>query len=98
MAANDDVRNNTEESRYELSTPDGLALAVYDERGGALRFTHTEVPPSAAGKGVGSRLIAGALADVRRRDLKIVPLCSFVAAYLDRHPDQQDLLASDAPG
>jgi predicted GNAT family acetyltransferase len=50
------------------------------------------------GKGIASRLVKGALDDARRQGLKVVPLCSFVAAYIDRHPEEQDLLASDAPG
>ncbi|HEX7874056.1 MAG TPA: GNAT family N-acetyltransferase [Sphingobium sp.] len=98
MSAHGDVRNNEGESRYELALEDGLAFATYDRREGALVFTHTIVPPEMEGKGVGSRLIQGALADVRRQGLRIVPLCSFVAAYVERHPEDQDLLASEAPG
>ena len=44
--------------------------------------------------GIGSALIKGALADVRDQGLHLVPACAFVAAYLDRHPDQRDLLAA----
>ncbi|MCE7796174.1 N-acetyltransferase [Sphingobium sufflavum] len=92
------VHDNPDRSRYELAVGDALCLAAYDARGGALAFTHSEVPPSLEGKGYGSRLIAGALADVRARGLKVIPLCSFVAAYIDRHPEDQDLLATGAPG
>jgi hypothetical protein len=45
------------------------------------------------GQGIGSRLIGGALADVRASGLKIVPLCSFVRHYVETHPDVQDLVA-----
>lgn len=93
-----EVRNNEAAGRYELALPDGLAFAAYHRRDGALVFTHTEVPARLEGQGVGSRLIKGALADVRRQGLKAVPLCSFVATYIDRHPGEQDLLASEAPG
>ena len=61
-----------------------------------LTFTHTEVPESLEGRGVGSKLIAGALDDVRHRNLKIVPECPFVASYVQRHPEVQDLLASES--
>lgn len=93
-----DVRNNAEAQRYELEAEGALAMLDYQERGGALLLTHTEVPRALEGKGIGGRLVAGALADIRAQGLKIVPLCSFVAAYLERHPDDQDLLAVDAPG
>ncbi len=92
------VHNNIDDSRYELHVDDGLAIAAYDRREGAVVFTHTQVPAALEGRGIASRLIKGALDDVRAQGLKVVPLCEFVAAYLDRHPDEQDLLALDAPG
>ncbi|MDF0544107.1 GNAT family N-acetyltransferase [Sphingobium sp. H39-3-25] len=94
----DSVRDNEGESRYELKVEGGIAIAAYDRRAGALVFTHTQVPEDLDGQGFGSKLIAGALADVREKGLKVVPLCAFVADYLDRHPEDQDLLALDAPG
>jgi predicted GNAT family acetyltransferase len=47
---------------------------------------------------MGSRLVKGTLAHVRAEDLKVIPLCEFVAAYIDRHPEEQDLVAIGAPG
>lgn len=88
-----DVRNNEVEGRYELETPDGTALAVYRMRGDAVAFTHTEVPGAMEGRGVGGRLVAGALADVRARGLRILPLCSFVRHYVETHPEVRDLVA-----
>jgi predicted GNAT family acetyltransferase len=92
------VRNNAAEGRYELTIDGQLAIAAYEQREGALVFTHTEVPEALEGQGVGSRLVRAALADARERGLKVVPLCHFVEAYIERHPEEQDLLALDAPG
>jgi uncharacterized protein len=58
-----------------------------------MTFTHTEVPARARHRGIASRLIEGALADVRARGFKIVPRCWFVRDYLDAHPEDNDLLA-----
>jgi predicted GNAT family acetyltransferase len=55
-------------------------------------LVHTEVAASAEGHGLGSRLVAGALDDIRARGLRLVPVCPFVTAYLRRHPEQQDLV------
>jgi uncharacterized protein len=88
-----DVRNNEAESRYELPLEGKLAIAGYRMQDGAVAFTHTEVPQALEGQGVGTRLIAGALADVRRRGLRIVPLCGFVRHYVETHLEAQDLLA-----
>ena len=53
---------------------------------------HTEVPEALSGKGVGSKLVAGALTQVRADGLKVVAECSFVRTYLARHPEYADLL------
>lgn len=88
-----DVRDNTEEQRFELVEQGHLAFAEYQISDDVITFTHTVVPASLQGMGVGSRLIEGALADVRGRGLKVRPQCSFVAAYIARHPEWQDLTA-----
>ncbi len=98
MSDTSDVRNNKKEGRYELAIEGELAIAVYDRRDGALVFTHTQVPEALEGQGLGSRLISAALQDGREQGLKVIPLCEFVAAYIERHPEEQDLLALDAPG
>ena len=86
------VTNNANKQRYELTVDDQLAIAAYEKRGDTVVFTHTEVPAALEGQGVGSRLIKAALDDVRANGEHVVAKCSFVAAYLDRHPDQQDLV------
>lgn len=87
------VTNDPHKNRYELEVGGELAIAAYEKRGDTVVFIHTEVPHALEGKGVGSRLIAGALDDVRREGLHVVAQCSFVAAYLRHHPEQQDLVA-----
>ena len=88
-----DVTDNRPEHRFELATEGGLAVAEYALGDGVVTFTHTIVPRAAEGQGVGSRLIGGALAQVRAAGLKVRPQCSFVAAYMQRHAETQDLLA-----
>lgn len=87
------VTDNRDASRYELIVDGHKAVAAYALAGDTITFTHTVVSHEIEGRGVASRLIAGALADVRSRGLKIVAQCAFVAAYLDRHPEERDLLA-----
>jgi predicted GNAT family acetyltransferase len=88
-----EVRNNEVEGRYEFAVGVDVAIAAYQRRGGAVVFTHTQVPPELEGRGIGSALVKGALDDVRARGLSVIPACAFVAAYLERHPEEQDLLA-----
>lgn len=88
-----DVTNNRAESRYELEVDGRTAIAAYRMEDGAVAFTHTVVPPELEGRGIGSRLIGGALDDVRARGLTFIPYCTFVAGYAERHPEVRDLLA-----
>jgi predicted GNAT family acetyltransferase len=88
-----DVTNNRAERRFELMTDAGPAVAAYEVDGDTIVFTHTVVPREAGGQGVGSRLIAGALEQVRAEGVKIVPQCAFVRAFVERHAEWRDLLA-----
>ena len=92
------VRDNPALSRFELDADGVTAMANYKLAGNVITFTHTEVPPQARHGGIASRLIEGALEAVRARGLKIVPRCSFVRAYLEKHPEFHDLLAVPLSG
>lgn len=87
-----EVRHNAAQSRYELDSENGVAIAVYREQGDRAIFTHTEVPRADEGKGIASRLVRAALDDTRRRGFHIVPACSFVVAFVRRHPEYGEAL------
>ena len=87
------IRDNPEKHRFEADLGDGsFAIAEYTLPAGKIMFTHTEVPPGHEGKGIGSTLIRYALGEARSRDLKVIPICPFFAAYMQRHAEVQDLL------
>lgn len=86
-------QDNTQGSRYEAYLGDELAGSLdYHAQPGLVTLLHTEVPRAFEGQGVGSNLIAFALDDIRNRGLEVLPICPFVIAYLQRHPEQRDLL------
>ena len=87
------VRDNREQSRYQMDVEGGVAFASYRADDKTVVVTHTEVPAALNGRGLGSRLVKGMLDLVRASGRKVVPRCGFVAAYLRRHPEYQDLLA-----
>jgi uncharacterized protein len=91
------VEDNPEESRYEARVGDrivGIAEYELPDEAGPITFTHTEVLPDAEGQGVGGRLARGALDDVRARGLHLIADCEFISAWLKRHRDYDDLIAS----
>jgi uncharacterized protein len=91
------VTDAPDHSRYEIRDGDRLlGQAAYQRRGSQVVFTHTEVDDSAEYSGLGSRLVRSALDDVRARGETVVPMCSFVAGWIQRHPEYQDLVDSSA--
>ena len=83
-----------EADRYEIRDGDRrLGLAAYQRRGDQVVFTHTEVDMDKERSGLGSTLVRGALDDVRTKGGTVVPLCSFVRGWIERHPEYQDLVA-----
>jgi predicted GNAT family acetyltransferase len=89
------VIHDVDGSRYEY-VEEGHVLAIADYRlvGEQIVMHHTETRASHRGRGIGEMLVAGALDDVRARELHVVPECWFVAEFIDRHPEYHDLLAS----
>jgi predicted GNAT family acetyltransferase len=80
-----------------LAQVDGedAGFLVYRERPGLIALVHTEVDEGFEGQGVGSALAAFALDDARRRGLAVLPFCPFVNGYLQRHPEQADLVPAE---
>jgi uncharacterized protein len=87
------IVDNPEKHRFEADLGDGsLAIVEYNLVDGKIVFTHTEVPQSHGGQGIGSALIVHALRSARERRLMVIPICPFFAAYIKSHPEEQDLL------
>ncbi len=85
--------NNTARQRYEMVAEDSMAYVTYTRKGGRIALVHTEVPSALASRGVGSALARSVLADAWRLRLKIVPECAFIAEFIKRHPEFEDLVA-----
>ena len=79
--------------RFELRLDEGVAYASYRREGGRIVFDHTYVPEALRGKGVAAMVVRAALDEARRQQWKVVPLCSYVAAFIRRNPAYADLVA-----
>jgi hypothetical protein len=86
------VRHNPEASRFEAPVDDQLCVCAYRRSGATLLMTHTEVPPSLQGRGIAAALVRAALDWARAEGRRVRPLCSYVASYMRRHTETQDLM------
>ena len=79
--------------QYEFRIGDLIPRIEYIKtKNGEIYLTHTEVPSALEGKGVGSSLVRLALEDIERQQLRLVPLCPFVAGYVQKHPEWKRLV------
>jgi uncharacterized protein len=81
------VRNDTESEQFELPLDGSTAILQYAIRGDRILMYHTEVPPAFRGRGYGEMLARAALDFARERSLKVEPLCPFVRAFIEKHPE-----------
>lgn len=85
--------NNELSRQFELVIDQVKAKIEYDLQKDRIFLLHTEVPQALAGRGVGNAIVEKALQYIDANNLKLVPLCPFVAAFLKKHPDWKRLLA-----
>jgi len=87
------VSHDPARGRFEIRTDAGIGQLTYLRRGDVLEMVHTEVPDASEGRGYGAKLAEAALDFARREGAKVIPSCPFVAAYIERHPKYEDLVA-----
>jgi len=87
------VRDNRELQRFELPVGRQVVFADYHRQPGRLVITHVEAPPNLRGSGHAGRLMQGIVDEARAEDVKVLPLCSYARAWMQRHPEYRDLVA-----
>lgn len=95
------VSDVPEHTRYEARLGDdgGLAaLLEYKLSDLWIALLHTEIQEGFEGQGIGSQLVARVLDDIRSRGLRVIPKCPFVIRWLERHPEQHDILSHPLHG
>jgi hypothetical protein len=90
------VRDNAARGRFELDLQGAQAVLDYTRNGRVLTLNHAGVPALFEGRGIGSALVGEALELIRARGELVVPRCSFVVAYMQRHPEF-DAIRAPAP-
>jgi uncharacterized protein len=93
MTLDTPVTDNPKAQRFELVEAGETAFADYIRQGGKLVIPHVEAPMALRGTGASGRLMEGVAAHAQAEGVKIVPICSYAAAWLRRHPEHADLVA-----
>jgi len=86
-----DIQHRPEQGRFEAMI-EGLRCEIdYHLSPGRMHIMHTGVPRPLEGRGIAAALVQHALTWAREQGLKVEPVCSYVAVYLRRHPEWNDL-------
>jgi predicted GNAT family acetyltransferase len=86
------IIDNRAGHRFETQVDGVLCVLDYRREGASLQLDHVGVPDAVGGRGIAAALTEAAMQTARREDLRIVPHCSYVAAWLRRHPAYADLV------
>lgn len=89
-----DIQHDPTRQRFFLEVSGGTAELRYrrlDEQ--TFDVVHTEVPQPAAGQGIAGKLAKAAFSWARENGLKLVVSCPYVTRWLERHPEERDLVS-----
>jgi predicted GNAT family acetyltransferase len=92
-SASVEIRHNAAARRFEATIDKLLCRCDYRMHGGTMMLVHTEVPPQLERRGFASMLVRAAFDHARENGLDVLPVCSFVSAWVRRHPEVEPLLA-----
>lgn len=89
------VARNEQAGRFEIFVDGEVAgFADFSDADGVRTMPHTVIDPAHGGRGLGGVLVREALDDARAKGLKVAPHCSFVAGFIEKHPDDYGDLVS----
>lgn len=86
------IQLNLEDNRFEIRVDEHVAFLRFRVRGTKLVLIHTEVPTALQRQGLAGALAKAALEYARGHSLKVRVICPFVAKYIVKHPEFQDLV------
>lgn len=84
---------NKSQNQFELEVGEHTAFLEYYMEGDKMFMTHTEAPEELRGTGAAGNLVNQALQYVKDNSLIVVPLCSYVADYINEHPEWSTILS-----
>lgn len=92
------VTHNTVLQRFEVRIGDQLAVLNYRRDGDHVTFNHTGVPQNLEGRGIGGAIAHAALEYAKTEHLEVIPLCPFVRAHIEKHPEYRPMVSRNYRG
>lgn len=90
------IEDNPQASRFEIHVEGELVGYVdYREHDGEYALPHTRIFRQFEGRGLGSELIVGTLAEIERRGGTVLPYCPFVPKVIRDNPQYAELVPAD---
>lgn len=87
-----EINHNKAENRFEVWIADNLSKLDYIQDGKNFVITHVGVHPDLRGQGVAGRIVQVSLEYAKEKSLRVIPMCSYAAAYVRRHPEYAQLM------
>lgn len=86
------VKHNPAENRFETLIEGFPGKVDYILDGKNFVITHVGVHPELRGQGIAARLVEVSLEYAKENVLRVIPMCSYAAAYMRRHPEYAELM------
>jgi len=88
-----EITRNAASQRFESKVDGLLCRCDYRMHGNTMMLVHTEVPPQLEGRGIASLLVRAAFEHAKQNGMDVLPVCSYVRTWVERHPEVGPLLA-----
>ena len=87
-----EVTHNEAENRFEIWIDGQLSKLDYNHHDNTIVMMHVGVYPDHRGRGIAGKQTQVALEYAKEKNLRVIPMCSYVAAYIRKHPQYLDLM------
>ena len=88
-----EIKQDAEHNRFVSYVEGYKAVVEYALKDNVIDLYRTFTPPELRGKGVAGKLVKFALEHAKNNNLKVIPTCSYVKRYIERHENYKELLA-----
>ena len=89
------ITHNPANRAFEIRIDGQLSKLDYIQDAKNFVITHVGVYPEHRGQGVAGKIVEAALQYAKENSLRVIPMCSYAAAFMRRHPEYAELTRQD---